>query len=205
MSKRKPDLPCAQCGKLMWRNHRDSLPAGQATCRPCRRSSPTYRRPAAFQRACTVCGTSFYPNDHRDRKQLTCSRKCGAVGRKPPAWPPHPCKVCGLVTARPSTACAACVPDLRAARNQRKNLKRRAVGEPMSVLELAGRDGWRCHLCRHKVGRTLRWPHPRSASRDHLIPVADGGTNEPANLALAHLICNVRRRTGGTVQLALVG
>lgn len=32
---RNPDLPCAGCGKLMWRS-KSSLPAGQATCHPCR-------------------------------------------------------------------------------------------------------------------------------------------------------------------------
>lgn len=34
---RVPDLPCAQCGKLMWRS-KSSLPEGEATCLPCRRS-----------------------------------------------------------------------------------------------------------------------------------------------------------------------
>ncbi|HEX6968098.1 MAG TPA: HNH endonuclease [Micromonosporaceae bacterium] len=89
---------------------------------------------------------------------------------------------------------------------QRKNLKRRAGGTRiMSIQELAERDRWRCHLCRRRVSRTLRYPHPRAASRDHLVPVVDGGTNDPANLALAHWDCNVRRRTGGSVQLQLVG
>lgn len=51
----------------------------------------------------------------------------------------------------------------------------------------------------------MRWPHPRSASRDHLVPVSAGGTNDPSNMALAHLACNVSRGTGGNVQLQLVG
>lgn len=32
-----PDLPCADCGKLMWRGT-TSLPEGRARCQPCRRS-----------------------------------------------------------------------------------------------------------------------------------------------------------------------
>jgi endogenous inhibitor of DNA gyrase (YacG/DUF329 family) len=36
---RKPDVPCASCGRLLWRG-RTSLPPGQATCHPCRRSRP---------------------------------------------------------------------------------------------------------------------------------------------------------------------
>lgn len=39
---RRPDLPCADCGKLMW-SGRSSLPAGKARCSECRRSEPAYR------------------------------------------------------------------------------------------------------------------------------------------------------------------
>ena len=43
---RNPDLPCAQCGRLLWRG-RTSLPEGQATCRPCRaKQQPTRQRGA---------------------------------------------------------------------------------------------------------------------------------------------------------------
>lgn len=34
---RKPDLPCASCGKLMWRT-KSSAPVGVATCIDCRRA-----------------------------------------------------------------------------------------------------------------------------------------------------------------------
>ena len=33
---RRPDLPCAGCGALLWRGSK-SLPDGEAKCRPCRR------------------------------------------------------------------------------------------------------------------------------------------------------------------------
>jgi hypothetical protein len=36
---RKPDVPCADCGVLMWRGS-GSLAPGQARCRPCRRARP---------------------------------------------------------------------------------------------------------------------------------------------------------------------
>ncbi|WP_158074123.1 HNH endonuclease [Micromonospora sp. CB01531] len=122
------------------------------------------------------------------------------------ARPSRPCGDCKTTTVTwPRIYCPNCAGVRRLEHYQRKNLKRRAGGTRiMSIRELAERDRWRCHLCRRRVSRTLRYPHPRSASRDHLIPVADGGTNDPANLALAHWDCNVRRRTGGTVQLQLV-
>lgn len=49
---------------------------------------------------CEVCGGQFHPRDHRDRKQLTCSRRCGAAARLTVHGPPTPrkpraCEVCG--------------------------------------------------------------------------------------------------------------
>lgn len=75
----------------------------------------------------------------------------------------------------------------------------------MSIHELGARDGWRCHLCRRRVSPRLRSPHRMSATFDHLVPVTDGGTDEPENLRLAHLTCNSSRGKRGTVQLLLVG
>lgn len=75
----------------------------------------------------------------------------------------------------------------------------------MTLAELGDRDGWRCHLCRRRVDRRLVSPHPMSGTFDHLIPVADGGTDAPVNLALAHRECNTRRGRRGAAQLQLVG
>lgn len=206
---RKQTLCAGGCGRSLHAG-RGSLPAGQRTCHSCRAAgrAPASRRRLAAMRPCAVCWTPFLPNDHRDRKQLTCSRKCGAARRGLPGHPspgPHPCKDCGTPTTRHSQWCGPCADGRRLVRWQRKNLRRRAQGEPMSIAELGARDGWRCHLCRRRVDPGRKWPDPQSASRDHLIPVVDGGTNDPANLALAHLRCNVVRGEGGTVQLLLVG
>jgi len=81
----------------------------------------------------------------------------------------------------------------------------RVTGEQLTIRQLGDRDGWRCHLCRRPVNATLVNPHPRAATFDHLIPVADGGTDASANLRLAHRTCNTKRGTGGTVQLLLIG
>jgi hypothetical protein len=55
------------------------------------------------------------------------------------------------------------------------------------------RDGWRCQICRKKVNPTLKHPHPMSASLDHIVPLARGGTHEPKNVQLAHLGCNLSK------------
>lgn len=91
---RKPDTPCAGgCGRLLWTSD-TSLPAGKRTCRECRK----FGRGPVIKRACAVCGTLFRPGD---RKQLTCSRTCGAIYRNahhPPtrrSAPRPTCEVCG--------------------------------------------------------------------------------------------------------------
>lgn len=68
------------------------------------------------------------------------------------------------------------------------------------------RDRWRCQLCGTKVDRALAWPHPRSASLDHVVPLSKGGPHSKANAQLAHLECNLRKHNGGgPAQLALIG
>jgi hypothetical protein len=68
------------------------------------------------------------------------------------------------------------------------------------------RDGWKCGICRRKVNRALAYPHPRSASLDHVIPLSEHGPHTYANCRIAHLDCNnLRSDRGGNEQLALVG
>lgn len=45
----KPDLPCATCGKLLWRGN-TSLPEGEATCRSCREAARLERERIERQR-----------------------------------------------------------------------------------------------------------------------------------------------------------
>lgn len=48
-----------------------------------------------------------------------------------------------------------------------------------------------CAICGQPVDKSLRFPHPLSASVDHIIPIAKGGhPSALTNLQLTHLICN---------------
>lgn len=62
-----------------------------------------------------------------------------------------------------------------------------------SALELADRDGPWCKLCGVPVDFAAAYPDPWSGSVDHIIPWSRGGAHDPANLQLAHLICNIRK------------
>ena len=47
-----------------------------------------------------------------------------------------------------------------------------------------------CAICGLPVDKTLKFPHPLSASVDHKIPWALGGDCSMDNLQLSHLKCN---------------
>lgn len=52
-----------------------------------------------------------------------------------------------------------------------------------------------CFICGDVVDKDLPGNDPMGPSIDHLIPVAKGGTDDPENLYLAHLLCNKSRGT----------
>ncbi|WP_261949456.1 HNH endonuclease [Rhodococcus sp. T9N] len=73
-------------------------------------------------------------------------------------------------------------------------------------MKIFERDRWQCHICNTRVKRDMVVPHPLAPTIDHLIPLAAGGTHEPANVATAHFLCNSRKGDRGAgEQLALIG
>lgn len=176
---RRPDTPCAKCGELLWGGS-TSRPAGERICRSCR-SDPAWQA-------------------HLRQKSLTRRRE-----RRPSRAAARSCRGCGVPGA---LRCDPCRLARQRASWQRKNAKRRGaapIGPALSVAQLGERDGWRCHLCRRKVDPALPYQHRLAGTRDHLVPVSDGGDDSPANLRLAHRSCNSSRQAGGSVQLMLVG
>lgn len=64
----------------------------------------------------------------------------------------------------------------------------------VTAVELADRDGTDCSLCEQPINMALKWPDRMAPTRDHVIPWSLGGTNEASNLALAHFVCNIRKK-----------
>lgn len=59
--------------------------------------------------------------------------------------------------------------------NAARRRARKATAEIVERIDptiVAARDNHRCHLCGHKVNPNLPWPHLKSATIDHLVPIA---------------------------------
>jgi 5-methylcytosine-specific restriction endonuclease McrA len=78
----------------------------------------------------------------------------------------------------------------RAAKDKRRALERNAFVAPVNRAEVYERDQWTCQLCGEAVLRDKVVPHPQAPTLDHVVPLARGGTHEPANVQLAHYLCN---------------
>jgi hypothetical protein len=107
--------------------------------------------------------------------------------------------------------CNSCAKTRQRLASRDCNHRRRAVeygadSERFSSLEIFERDRWICGLCKKRVDRRLAHPNTMSASLDHKLPIAVGGSHTRANVQLAHLTCNLQKRhRGAPEQLALVG
>jgi hypothetical protein len=195
---------------LAIRESRKPAKATERVCRVCsaifvskgaRRRCPGCQAGGFIRSAVCTCGSTFLAGAGK----IFCSRACGAkVGS---------CDHCGRDFSAPkfgtSRRCVDCRDGIAAIRARRKKLVRmkaaRIPSRVLSIRQLGDRDGWTCHICRAEVDPGARFPDPMSPTRDHLIPVVDGGDDTPENLRLAHLRCNSRRGAGGVVQLILFG
>lgn len=55
------------------------------------------------------------------------------------------------------------------------------------------RDNWTCQICTKPIDGSLRFPHSMSATIDHEIAIANGGSHTLSNVRAAHLGCNARK------------
>jgi hypothetical protein len=92
---------------------------------------------------------------------------------------------------------AAALADAR----RRALLERALRAEPFAPRDVYERDQWTCGLCRLPVDPGLKWPHPMSASVDHIVPLSRGGDHMLTNVQCAHLNCNSRKGDQALVDL----
>lgn len=91
--------------------------------------------------------------------------------------------------------------------SRRRKLRLRGLETTViSTAAVYQRDRGRCGLCRRHVNKALKYPHPRAATIDHIVPITQGGRHVHANVQLAHAGCNIKKgnRLCGS-QLRLLG
>lgn len=70
-------------------------------------------------------------------------------------------------------------------------------------MDIYDRDRGICGICRKPVDLTYPSGHPQSITLDHIIPSSQNGAHVPANVRLAHMICNARRGDRGAAQIPM--
>jgi hypothetical protein len=76
-------------------------------------------------------------------------------------------------------------------RRARQNGALYEVIVPRRVFE---RDGWRCQICKRKTRG--KFPNPRAATVDHIVPLAKGGGHTYLNVQCACFECNCLKQDG---------
>lgn len=217
----QPILTCAHCQKPFHPSRASAAQKAAGYIQQCcsvkcriereRALRPVVSKPAP-QATCKVCSVSFEGGGHR----RYCSDKCREVGARK-AKSTYSCVSCGSEFAYVKTGgmprktcsdeCAAkAVRSMKRSNKARRRARKRAVPtESFTHLEIFQRDRWRCGLCHKKVDRKLAYPDPMSASLDHIVPLAEGGSHTRQNVQCAHWICNSRKRDGAGGQMRLFG
>ena len=170
---------CSGCGKTV-KVSRSSAPPERRKCRGCQ------GQPVTFVCAYPECRREFARLPSQVRSELPCcSLSCGVKfaiqrGLIPQVKPPSG-------TDRATRAKAA---------SRARHLRHAQTWDGISDEEILERDGWRCQIpgCkRRQIRKDLKYPHPRSKSVDHIIPLAHGGDDTAVNKRAAHLGCNMAR------------
>lgn len=199
----RPDVPCARCGKLLWSGSTGGLPAGQRTCRGCRRIEPRPYGPRSTPTKSGVARTR--PKPYAKRHEIQCVT-CGVLfmAGQPSA------KYCGdecrpYVYRHPTDA------DRRRWRQRPSSASRGYGAGWLRLRAQVLAEEADCGFCGEPVDKDLRHPDPFSPSVDHIVRKENGGTDDRSNLRLAHFGCNaagrprLESRRAGTVSCFVCG
>lgn len=128
-------------------------------------------------------------------------RRSRAGRRSRARWFAGQCQGCGeaFVSEHFEQTCSEeCADMKRRADRQEHKHRRRALLRAAHVAAvnryaIFRRDNWTCWLCHKPVDPDADPASGDAPSLDHVIPLANGGTHEPSNVATAHTLCNARR------------
>ena len=185
---RRSRLRCVDCGGPTGWSVRADRDAETVRCAGCRAAKAA---PNQADSECANCGDVFVPYRSRDTWTRFCSKSCAR--RSQIASGDHPFIKPGPILTDAERRERRYLKGERARRKRRARLAE-VESEPYTLSEIAERDGYRCGICFEGVDMALKFPHPMSASVDHIIPLSlPGATDTKGNVRLAHLGENVAR------------
>lgn len=76
---------------------------------------------------------------------------------------------------------------------RRRVFLRGIFSETIDSIHVYETHNWICGICGKKIDKKLEWPHPKSISLDHIIPISKGGTHIYSNVQPTHLRCNLSK------------
>lgn len=217
---------CTECG-IDYQGSRGAL---TTTCPPCAKVVSIQKRLATlahiragreeakalipkpkYRRVCEMCASEYEAEHNLPSKYCSksCAKEAGAVRA---GCRDRKCRDCGVSLGYFSlvSLCEDCkAQSLRAARKAGKHRRRARIyaveHETIKAAEIYERDGWRCGLCSGRVSKHHTYPHPMSASLDHIVPLSKGGTHTKDNTQLSHWSCNHQKGAKLQGQLLLFG
>lgn len=184
-------MACIQCGKEFMAHYGATLCSEECAKARNRQAFRKHKESIGRQAgrkvtiSCEQCGKQFTQIVHNRIKKY-CSKKCSRQ-----AWR----------QANPEKAAL-----MRRQENHIRRARRVSTEhESIRVGDVFERDGWRCGICGKKVDKRLKFPHPKSVTLDHIIPLAKGGTHTWDNVQCAHFMCNCLKgaHDGGQLRLEL--
>lgn len=174
---------CTGCGGPM-RLAGSSAPPERRRCRDCQRVCLT-------ERICELCEKPYIPKHGQQRFCSVAHANAWNGGHRPPFTG---------ITDRATR---------KQAQSRARRLRQAQTWDGISDEEILERDGWRCQIpgCKRRpIRKDARYPHPRSKSIDHIVPLSLGGDDTAVNKRAAHLGCNqARGNQVGFEQTALFG
>lgn len=143
---------------------------------------------------CETCGAPFkYPHQKRCTAEGCPAAEIAAMCSREGC--DKPMLGAGLCGSHYSQEWLAAHPGaLNEKNDRRRTLKMNAFVENVNRFDVFERDRWTCHICREPINPELKHPDPRSASIDHVIPLAKGGEHSMRNVRAAHLSCNCSKK-----------
>lgn len=205
-----PPAPWRTCCDLCGAKLKDGSLYGRKYCDEiCKSDHGNGRQPRDKGKVfhCAECGAVFSPN--RVDQRFCCDR-CKATsgndakGGRDRGWRDtvvvRECQGCGKIydtlnyVVKNTIFCGSCSGGIQERRRKRYVRRAReydAFVEHVTIKYLLRRDAGVCQLCGLKVCGTH--PNPRSASLDHIIPLARGGEHSKSNTQLACLACNIKK------------